>query len=62
MLAADKGVLRLTMSALDHLPDEEFARMMPGLFVIFAKQVWLVLLQGIMLLPRCRSFCTVGSR
>ena len=51
MLAADKGALCLTMSALDTLPDGEFARMMPGLRAIFAKEGWLVLLWGIVLLP-----------
>ena len=51
MLAADKGALCLTMSALDQLSDEEFAQMMPGLLAIFSKKGWLVLLWGIMLLP-----------
>ncbi len=51
MLAADKGALCLTMSALDNLSNEDFAQMMPGLLVMFAKEGWLVLLWGIMLLP-----------
>jgi hypothetical protein len=51
ILAADKGALCLTMSALDNVTDEEFIQMMPGLLVIFAKEGWLVLLWGIMLLP-----------
>ena len=51
MLAADKGALCLTMSALDNLPNEDFAQMMPGLLVMFAKEGWLALLWGIMLLP-----------
>ena len=51
MLAADKGALCLTMSALDKLSDEEFVQMMPGLLAIFSKQGWLVLLWGILLLP-----------
>ena len=51
MLAADKGALCLTMSALDNLPNEDFAQMMPGLLAMFAKEGWLVLLWGIMLLP-----------
>ncbi|EAT59255.1 hypothetical protein [Chlorobium ferrooxidans] len=50
-LAADKGALCLTMSALDKLPDAEFANMMPGLKLIFSKSGWLVLLWGILLLP-----------
>ena len=51
MLAADKGALCLTMSALDGLPDDEFGQMMPGLLAIFAKEGWLVLLWGIALIP-----------
>jgi hypothetical protein len=50
-LAADKGALCLTMSALDTLPDGDFAQMMPGLLAMFAKEGWLVLLWGILLLP-----------
>jgi hypothetical protein len=51
MLAADKGALCLTMSALDTLPKSDFAQMMPGLLAMFAKKGWLVLLWGILLLP-----------
>jgi hypothetical protein len=51
MLAADKGALCLTMSALDTLPDRDFAQMMPGLLAMFAKEGWLVLLWGVLLLP-----------
>jgi hypothetical protein len=51
MLAADKGALCLTMSAIDTLPDGDFAEMMPGLLAMFAKKGWLVLLWGILLLP-----------
>lgn len=51
MLAADKGALCLTMSALDTLPDRDLAQMMPGLRAMFAKEGWLVLLWGILLLP-----------
>jgi hypothetical protein len=50
-LAADKGALCLTMSALDDLSDAEFAAMMPGLLAMFSKQGWLVLIWGIVLLP-----------
>lgn len=50
-LAADKGALCLTMSALNGLSDAEFTNMMPGLLAMFAKQGWLVLLWGIVLLP-----------
>jgi hypothetical protein len=51
MLAADKGALCLTMSALDSLPKAEFAAMMPGLMAMFSKEGWLVLLWGLLLLP-----------
>jgi hypothetical protein len=50
-LAADKGALCLTMSALDGLSGTEFASMMPGLLAMFSKRGWLVLLWGIVLLP-----------
>ena len=60
MLAADKGALCLTMSALDKLPNEEFVQMMPGLSVMFAKEGWLVLLWGIMLLPIGFAIQAVG--
>lgn len=50
-LAADKGALCLTMSALDGLSDAEFAGMMAGLLAMFSKRGWLVLLWGIVLLP-----------
>jgi hypothetical protein len=51
MLAADKGALCLTMSALDTVPERDFAAMMPGLLAMFAKEGWLVLLWGLLLLP-----------
>jgi hypothetical protein len=50
-LAADKGALCLTMSALDGLNNTEFSNMMPGLLAMFEKRGWLVLLWGIVLLP-----------
>jgi len=50
-LAADKGALCLTMSALEKLSDVEFTGMIPGLLAIFSKGGWLVLLWGILLLP-----------
>lgn len=51
LLAADKGALCLTMSALDTLPDETFSTMMPGLLAMYSKKGWMVLLWGIVLLP-----------
>lgn len=50
-LAADKGALCLTMSALDTLPESVFAQTLPGVSAIFMKQGWLVLLWGIVCLP-----------
>jgi hypothetical protein len=50
-LAADKGALCLTMSALDGLSEAEFKAMMPGLLAMFSKRGWMVLLWGILLLP-----------
>jgi hypothetical protein len=51
ILAADKGALCLTMSALDRLSDPQFSRMIPGLLAMFSKEGWLVILWGIVLLP-----------
>jgi hypothetical protein len=51
MLAADKGALCLTMSALDTLPEEKFFNMMPGLLAMFGKEGWLALIWGMVLLP-----------
>ena len=51
MLAVDKGALCLTMSALETVPDGDFARMMPGLLAMFSKEGWLVLTWGLLLLP-----------
>ena len=50
-LAADKGALCLTMSALDGLSEDEFAAARPALSAIFAKKGWLWLLWGIVLIP-----------
>ena len=51
LLAADKGALCLTMSALDAVDDSTFNAMMPGLMAIFEKQGWAVLIWGMVLLP-----------
>jgi hypothetical protein len=51
MLAALKGALCLTMSAIDTVPDKEFAQMMPGLLAMFSRKGWMVLLWGIVCLP-----------
>lgn len=60
MLAADKGALCLTMSALDTLPEHEFRMMMPGLLAMFAKNGWLVLIWGLLLLPVGFLIQTIG--
>lgn len=52
MLAADKGALCLTMSALDTtLTEAEFQQMMPGLLAMFAKKGCLILIWGLLCLP-----------
>jgi hypothetical protein len=51
MLAADKGALCLTMSALDTLHEREFAQMMPGLLAIFSLKGWMALVWGLLLMP-----------
>jgi hypothetical protein len=50
-LAADKGALGLTMSALDELSEIEFTNTMPGLPALFSERGWLVLFWAILLLP-----------
>jgi len=59
-LAADKGALCLTMSALDTIPDKQFELMQPGLLAMFSKKGWLVLLWGLLLLPIGFAFQTVA--
>lgn len=51
ILAADKGALCLTMTALDTVPEQQFAAMMPGLLAMFSLKGWMVVLWGIVLLP-----------
>jgi len=51
LLAADKGALCLTMSALDTVPEDKFSAMMPGLLAMFAKKGWMILVWGMLLLP-----------
>ncbi len=60
LLAADKGALCLTMSALDTLPEEEFSAMMPGLLAMFSKKGWMILLWGMLLLPAGFALQAVG--
>jgi len=49
MLAAEKGAECLTMSALDTLPENQFAQMMPGLVAIFSHEGWMALVAGVVL-------------
>lgn len=60
LLAADKGALCLTMSALDTVPDEKFSAMMPGLLAMFSKKGWMILLWGMLLLPVGFAIQAVG--
>ena len=60
MLAADKGALCLTMSALDTVPASKFAAMMPGLLAMFSHKGWMVLLWGIVLLPLGFAILAIG--
>ena len=60
LLAADKGALCLTMSALDTVPEEKFSAMMPGLLAMFSKKGWMILLWGMLLLPVGFAIQAVG--
>jgi len=51
ILAADKGALGLVISAFDTLPDDEFAKLKPGLAVMQSQAGWLGLLRMLVLLP-----------
>lgn len=60
ILAADKGALCLTMSAVDTVTPSEFARMMPGLLAMFSLKGWMALLYGMALLPLGFAIQAVG--
>lgn len=51
MLAADKGALCLTLSALDTLPQHQFDQAMPGLIAIFSFKGWMAITLGLVLMP-----------
>lgn len=51
LLAADKGALCLTMSALDMLPQRQFEQLMPGLIAMFSLRGLLALVWGMVLMP-----------
>jgi hypothetical protein len=60
LLAADKGALCLTMTALDTLPEDQFALMMPGLIAMFSFKGWMWLLWGMALLSVGFAILAVG--
>jgi hypothetical protein len=60
MLAADKGALCLTMSALDTLSETEFRQMMPGLLAMFSFKGWMALVWGLLLMPIGVLVQTIG--
>ena len=60
LLAADKGALCLTMSALDTVSEEKFSAMMPGLLAIFSKKGWMILVWGMLFLPLGFAIQAVG--
>ena len=60
LLAADKGALCLTMSALDTLSEQDFVRMMPGLVAIFSFRGWMWLVWGLLLMPIGVIVQTIG--
>jgi hypothetical protein len=59
-LGAEKGAECLTLSALDTLPENQFAQMMPGLQAIFSHQGWMILVMGVMLLAVGLSIQAIG--
>lgn len=60
ILAVDKGALCLTMSAIDTIHEGEFINMAPGLLAMFEKKGWLILINGLMLLPLGFIIQTIG--
>jgi hypothetical protein len=46
-----KGALCLTMTAIDTVPDQEFAQMVPGLLAMFSRKGWMALLWSIVFFP-----------
>ncbi len=60
LLAADKGAMCLTMSALDTLPAKDFDQMMPGLVAIFSFKGWMALVWGMVFGPLGVVIQTIG--
>jgi hypothetical protein len=59
-LGAEKGAESLTISALDTLPENQFAQMMPGLLAIFSHQGWMILVMGVVLLAVGLTIQAIG--
>jgi hypothetical protein len=59
-LGAEKGAECLTMSALDTLPESQFAQMMPGLVAIVSKQGWMILIWGVALMAVGLTIQAIG--
>lgn len=51
LLAADKGAMCLTMTALDTVPERQFEQMVPGLVAIFSFEGLMPLVLGMALMP-----------
>lgn len=51
LLAAEKGAMCLTVSALDTLPDSTFEQSVPGLVAVFSHKGWMLLTWGLVLMP-----------
>jgi hypothetical protein len=60
LLAADKGALCLTMTALDTVPADKFTAMMPGLIAVFSMKGSMWLLWGMALLSVGFGLLAVG--
>lgn len=60
MLAADKGALCLTMSAIDTLPESTFEQTVPALLAIFSFKGWVALVWGLLCLPSGVLLQTIG--
>jgi hypothetical protein len=60
IMAAEKGALCLTMSAVDTVPASTFAQMMPGLVAMFSLEGWMAMLMGIVLLPLGFAILAIG--
>jgi len=60
LLGAEKGAESLTISALNSLPPNQFAQMMPGLVAIFSHEGWMFLVDGVVLIAVGFSIQAIG--